>query len=222
MAHKDHYRNGVKLVSVTELQKIISKPFLDTWRESLCQKGLVCGFDAAKAVAEEASELGNRVHEDVAACITSGYSYVPQTEWGAKINLKLQEMGVKKYLMAPEATILDVESNLAGSPDFVGQSSFYSADEGLEVITSFIGDIKIKNTLDILTGMQGAGYRYLIKRRYKEDINKMLIMWGQKKTVGQKVKPIWIDLNEWTMPFQALVTVWNTLNPKRRVTLFND
>lgn len=210
MPHIDHYRNGVKLVSVTELQKIISKPYLETWKESLCQKGLVCGFDAAKAIAEEASELGNKVHEDMEAWFRG---VAPVTDWGKKIAAHFTEAHVQAAFIAPEESLIDTESGLAGSPDAVIRG-IWKDYRGYA-----ISDYKIKNQLDMLTGMQGAGYRYLLRCKYNVDINKMLVMWCQKKTVGLKVKPVWIDLNEWTEPFKHLVAMWNVLNPKRRVVI---
>lgn len=208
MPHKDFYRNGQKLVSVTELQRIIAKPFLDTWKESLCVSGQVCGFDAARHVAEEASEMGNKTHEYVEMWL-KGFPVEPN-EWGCRIVDKIVEMGISKCLIDPEQSIVDEESGLAGSPDFIGTC----ASEGI-----FIGDLKIKNSLDTLTGLQGAGYRYLIRRKFDVDINKMLILWAQKKSVKQTIKAVVIPLDPWVKPFEALVELWNTINQKRKVTL---
>lgn len=207
MPHKDYYHNGIKLVSATELQSIIHKPFLDKWRESLCTlENGQCGFIRAKQIAEEAADLGNQIHEDVADWF-NGDS--PKTDWGLKIIVELNKMHVKKYLIDPETHLIDNESNLSGSPDFIG------TDEN----KTFIGDLKIKNQLDSLTGMQGAAYRYLIKRLYNVDINRMLILWAQKKSKNMTVKPVWINLDEWVEPWKSLVNIWNCLYPKRRVVL---
>lgn len=217
MPHQDHYRNGVKLVSVTELMSIINKPFLEKWKRGLCsfQMGQ-CGFVAAEQVADEAADLGNKVHEDVAEYLKN--NEMAKTPWGFKIAEKLKEMGVQKYLIDPESTLIDQESGLAGSPDFVGtlENEFlpplFSSD-------GFIGDLKIKNSLDPLTGMQGCGYRYLIKRMHGVDISQMLVIWAKKKTKSQLVEAVWIDLNDWYEDWKALVKLWNRLNPKRIVTI---
>ena len=210
MPHADHYRNGVKLVSATELMSIINKPFLDKWKESLCsfQNGQ-CGFVRAKQVAEEASDLGNKVHEEVANWLTDG-SLLNPSEWTSKIILKLSEAGIKKYLIEPESTLLDAESNLAGSPDFVGEDK-----DGKK----FIGDLKIKNSLDTLTALQGVAYRYLIRRKHNEDINTMAVVWAKKKTKGMLVEIVMIDLNEWQDDWIALTKLWNRLNPSRKVVV---
>ncbi len=210
MVHKDIWRNGTKLVSVTELQSIISKPFLEKWKESLCQPGIVCGFDAAKHVAEEAAALGNAVHEDVENWFSGG---LPQTDWGRKIVLHYEAAQVRPVLIKPEESMIDEESGLAGSPDAVieGVWDTYTGKA--------ISDLKIKNQLDTLTGMQFAGYRYLLRRKTGIDINKGLIMWCQKKSAKLLVKPVWVDLDEWTAPFKTLVAMWNVLNKQRTVTL---
>lgn len=197
-------------MSVTELQQIISKPFLEKWKKSLCQQGIVCGFDAAKAVAEEAAALGTQVHEDVEAWFRG---VEPQTLWGQKIVAQYKEAHAQAVLIAPEESMIDEESGLAGSPDAVirGVWADYKG--------TAISDLKIKNQLDTLTGMQFAGYRYLLRRKTGVDVNKGLIMWCQKKSKGQTVKPVWIDLDLWTEPFKTLVDMWNILNVKRQVRL---
>lgn len=208
MPHKDIYRNGVKLVSVTELQRIVAKPYLDTWKESLCVPGQVCGFDAARHVAEEAADMGNKTHEYVELTL-KGIPPPSPDAWGARIVDKINEMGISKCLLDPEETIIDEESGLAGSPDFIG-----TCNEGM-----FIGDLKVKNQIDANTDDQGCGYRYLIRRKFDVDIKKMLIFWCQKKSVKQTVKPVWIDLDSNQAAWEALVMRWNKANPKRSVKL---
>jgi hypothetical protein len=219
MVHKDVWRNGQRLVSVTELQSIINKPFLEPWKISLCEcpahknkNEKLCGFIHAKKVVEEASELGNLVHEEVERYLNAGDEY-SQTVWTPKIIEQLKLVKAKPVLIRPEQSMIDEESGLAGSPDGVFE---VDCPEYKGIV---IGDNKIKNSLDSLTGMQGAGYRYLLKRKHGVDVNKMLIFWAQKKLVTPKVKLVWIDLDEWQEPFKHLVELWNVINPKRRVTL---
>lgn len=217
MVHKDIWRNGNKLVSVTELQSIMAKPFLDKWKEGLCEcpahKNMnekLCGHVHAKRVADEAAEMGNAVHEDVENFFKG---VDPQTEWGIKIAEKIKEVNGKPVLIRPEQSMIDEESGLAGSPDAVLEVD-YPEYKGV-----VIADNKIKNSLDNLTGMQGAGYRYLLRRKHGVDVDKMLVFWAQKKLVTPKVKLVLIDLNEWLGPFKHLVALWNVITPKRKVTL---
>lgn len=217
MTHRDVWRNGNKLVSVTELQSVIAKPFLDKWKESLCEcpahknrNEKLCGHVHAKKVADEAAEMGNAVHEDVENYFKG---VEPTTEWGIKIVEKIKEVNAKPILINPEESMIDADSGLAGSPDAVLEVD-YPEYKGI-----VIGDNKIKNSLDSLTGMQGAGYRYLLRRKHGVDVSKMLIFWAQKKLVTPKVKLVLIDLNEWTEPWKCLVTLWNKANPKRKVTI---
>ncbi len=208
MVHLDHWHNGKKLVSVTELQRLIAKPFLDKWKQGLCVPGQVCGFERAKQIADEAADVGNKTHEYIEHWL-KGLPLVSDDLWGKKIADKITELGLIRAVVAPEEIIIDNESGLAGSPDFVCRDR--------ERV--YIGDLKIKNSLDNLTGLQGAGYRYLIRRKHNVDIDKMLILWAQKRTKGLTVKPVLIDLNLWVEPFKALVTLWNVVNPSREVAL---
>lgn len=204
MGHRDLYHNGVKLVSVTSLQGIVSKPFLDKWREGLCQES-VCGFVAARKVAEEAAEFSNVIHAEIAEYLISGK--LAESEWGKKIVFQMKEGNVEKYLVEPEQTLRVDKANLSGSPDAVCKGWG----------KTFICDHKIKKSLDVATGAQGYGYRLLIKKLYGEDIKDMLIFFGDKKT--DRLKLVWIDLDEWGTYFKALVTVWNRHNPARAVKL---
>lgn len=239
MVHLDRYHNGVKLVSATELPTIIAKPFLDYWRLKLCHcathinskksafkpaellilekmgKGH-CGHIYADQVRDDAGDLGTAVHEIVEKWYSSKVRASDSTEasiWANKIIDQLELLAARPIILKPEESIVDTESGLAGSPDAVIAANDPKHSEA-------IVDYKIKGTLDDLTGMQGAAYRYLIKRKFKKDIRWMLILWCQKNTVGQGVKPVWIDLNLWETPFMCLVALWNVLNPKRSVTLF--
>lgn len=205
--HQDLYCNGKKLVSVTSLQAIVNKPFLEKWKQSLCGEG-VCGFDAAKKIAEEAAEFSNVIHEQVAGYLTDN-SCVPDpcNEWSRRIIMEMVGGKVEKYLLEPEQTLRCDEANLSGSPDAVCKGFG----------KTFIADHKIKKSMDIATGAQGYGYRLLIKKLYGEDIRWMLIFFGDKK--NGKLKLVWIDLDEWKQYFKALVTLWNVHNPARKVSL---
>lgn len=218
MPHVDIYRNGKKLVSVTELTTIINKPFLEKWKEGLCNPNeSICGFSKARQVAEEAADLGNEVHEQFAMWL-SGSPLAEVSPWFLKLREKAEELQLRKYLIEPETTLKDEESNLAGSPDFVGRTAEV-IKQGEMAHQDFIGDLKIKNSLDVLTGMQGAGYRYLLKRKHRVDINTMLILWAQKKSKNMTVKPVLIDLDKWVEPWKHLVGMWNVLNPGRKVNI---
>ncbi len=212
--HIDHYHNGKRLVSVTELQSLIDKPFLNKWRESLCEcpahkKGDgICGFVHANKVAKEAAELGNKVHKEVAAYLQVGSSAVLQP-WSKAIIERLSEMHIEKHLIEPETVLVDKDSNLSGSPDFVGASE----DQ------VFIGDLKIKNQLDILTALQGCGYRYLIKRLYQVDISTMVVLWAKKKSKTMEVEPVWYDLNEHMDTWHSLIKMWNYTHSNRQVAI---
>lgn len=238
MVHLDRYHNGVKLVSATELPKIIAKPFLDFWRLKLChcathinskksafktQEALVieqmgkghCGHVYADKVRDDAGDLGTAVHEIVEKWYSSHTRISTSTEaslWANKIIDQLELLRAVPIILKPEESIVDTDSGLAGSPDAVIATN----DPGRG---SAIVDYKIKGTLDDLTGMQGAAYRYLIQRKFKKDVRWMLILWCQKNTVGQAVKPVWIDLDLWEAPFNSLVNLWNVLNPRRKVNL---
>lgn len=239
MVHQDIFRNGKKLVSVTELTHIIAKPFLEPWKLKLChckthatakksafkpmeQKALEqfgqghCGNVYADAVKDGAGDLGNEVHELVEQYFQG---FIPDTTarteasvWAEKIIATYKEHNVKPAIIKPEENMIDADSGLAGSPDTIGEW-----DGRIEIL-----DTKIKNSLDELTGMQGMGYRYLLNRKFNKDIRYMRAIWCQKATVGQLVKPVLIDLNEWIEPWRALVCLWNTINPRRLVYLHLD
>lgn len=212
MAHVDRYHNGKKLVSATELLQVINKPFLERWKESLCsfQNGQ-CGFERARQVAEEAGDLGNKVHEYVEQYLkgqtveTTGEA----GDWAHKILLLYGTHTVTPSVIEPEETLIDTESGLAGSPDHV-----IMWDGKL-----YIADLKIKNQLDPLTAMQGCAYRYLIRRLKGVDIKEMLVIHAKKKTVSKIVEPVFIDLTEWEEDWKALVRLWNRINPSRKVTV---
>lgn len=236
MPHVDTWRNGVKLVSVTELQKIIAKPFLDNWRLKLCQckthefskksafkpaevaaldkfgKGH-CGFVYADNVRDDAGDLGNEVHEIIEAYfkgLTLEHLTGEATEWATKIVSVYEEHKVTPAVIKPEENLIDKESGLAGSPDTIGYW-----DGRIEIL-----DTKIKNSLDDLTALQGVGYRYLLRRLHNVDVRYMRPVWCDKSTVGKLVKTDLVyDLDEWMEPWKALVTLWNVLNPKRNVNL---
>lgn len=216
MAHVDRYHNGKKLVSATELLQVINKPFLEKWKQGLCsfQMGQ-CGFERAKQIAEEAGDLGNKVHEYIEAYLKSGGNSSPfdETEaakWAAKITKLYIEHGVKPHLIEPEETLIDNESGLAGSPDHV---IMWDGNP-------YIADLKIKNQLDPLTALQGCAYRYLIRRLKGQDIKEMLVIHAKKKTVSKIVEPVFIDLDPWMEDWKALVKLWNRLSPSRKVTIF--
>lgn len=210
MAHKDHYYNGSRLVSATELVSIIDKPFLHRWRESLCcpQSG-VCGFERGRQIADEAATLGIEVHEHVEKYLKG--EPITETEWGANIVSKLKQHVIKPYLIEPEETLIDNESGLAGSPDFVAVWD----DEPV------IGDVKVKNQLDENTDDQGCAYRYLIHRKFGIWIDKMRILWCKKRTKSKLVEIVDIDLKANYDNWLALVKRWNKANPKRRVTIYD-
>lgn len=213
MPHVNHYYNGKRLVSVTELLTVINKPFLKKWTESLCdyQNGK-CGFKEAQKVAEEAGNLGNAVHEQIEGWFKKGPMVEGAYEvnmWSDKIIAHYQSKNVKPYLIEAEENLLDTESNLAGSPDHIIEY------DGMNVIA----DLKIKNSLDPLTALQGCGYRYLLKRKKNVDINKMLVIWCKKKTVGKLIEPIMFNLDEFTHYWKSLVDMWNMVNPSRKVVI---
>lgn len=245
MVHKDIYRNGNKLSSVTEIKSIIksfrycfkrnkSYDSLELWRRDLCQcpkcydtnkhdyygkaleKGL-CGNILADEISEEAAGLGTSTHDEVENWFKGRE---PSSLWGKLIVEKLKLAQVKPVLIRPEYSMIDEESGLAGSPDAILEGSWGLLEHPIANYTGpCITDHKVKNSIDALTGMQGAGYRYLLRRKHEVDVPWMLILWAQKKLVTPKVKPLWIDLREWEQPFKDLCGVWSTLNPKRKVTI---
>lgn len=236
MTHQDIWNNGVKVVSATTLPSIIGKDFLDKWRIKLCQckthtgtnksdfKDVElailnqfgvghCGYVYADQVKDDAADLGNEVHKLMEVWLKTGNIGEASSSalmWADKIIEIYKQNNVKPYLILPEATLVDYESNLSGSPDFVNE---WNGEPEID-------DFKIKNQLDKLTGMQGMAYRYLIRRKFNKDIRWMRVLWCQKENVGKQVKPILIDLDEWEKPWKSLVDVWNVLHPKRKVTLF--
>jgi hypothetical protein len=235
MAHVDHYRNGVKLVSATEIPgTVLAKSFLDKWRTKLChclthagkpkklkpaEKAIInatgsghCGLVYADKVKDAAADLGTAVHKIVEEYLEGVDSDDKPAEayvWASKIVALLREHSVKPVLIKPESTLIDEESNLAGSPDLVAEW-----DGRPEIV-----DYKIKNSLDEFTGVQGWVYRYLIRRQTGVDIRYMRILWCKKESAGKLVEPVLIDLDEWAEPTKALIVLWNRLYPSRRVTL---
>lgn len=236
MVHKDVWRNGVKLVSATEIPAIIGKYFLDLWRIKLCQckthKGtnkspfkkseLIvldkfgphhCGYVYAEQVKDNAGDLGNDVHELVECwfnAIPHRDTIGPEAiEWATKIVTLYKQHNVTPKLIIPEGKMIDEASGLIGSADTIGEW-----DGRLEIL-----DTKIKNNLDELTGMQGMAYRYLIRRIYGVDIRFMRVIWCRKEHKDRDVKDVLIDLDEWVEPWKALITVWNKLNKKRQVKI---
>lgn len=207
MVHRDLYNNGVKLVSITSLQAIVSKPFLEKWKESLCCEQ-TCGFEAARKVAEEAADFSNVIHAQVAGYLKDN-SYVPDScnEWSRKIIMKMIEGNVVKYLVEPEESLRVDNANLSGSPDAVCKGWG----------KTFIADHKIKKSIDLATGAQLYGYRLLIKKLCGEDIKDGLVFFGDKKS--GKLKLVWIELDQWKKYFDALVTLWNVHNPSRKINL---
>lgn len=208
MVHKDLFFNGTKLVSITKLQSLIAKPFLDSWKEGLCDisKGM-CGFDAARNVAEESVAYSEVVHKEVAQWLTDGSLSDPPHEVAAKIIEEMVRTKVQKILIEPEEIMRCDSANLSGSADHIAEDG-----EG-----PFIGDIKVKNSLDVLTGVQGYGYRLLVKHKTGVDIKRMKIWWWNRKTNSLKIKDI--PLDPWKKPFMALVTMWNILTPSRKINL---
>lgn len=204
--HQRLYHKGVELVSVTSLQAIVAKPFLDKWRQGLCAEN-ICGYTASKQIAEEAAGFSNVVHEEVAGWLTNSQLPECPSEWSARIVQKMIDGCVKKYLVEPEETLRCDKANLSGSPDMVctGWGK------------TWIGDNKIKNSLDVATGAQLYGYRLLIRKVYGEDIKDGLVFFGNKKTGKLMLK--WIDLDDWKKYFEALVIVWNIHHPARRIKL---
>ena len=232
--HIDTYRNGIKLVSATELPSLIGKPFLSKWQQKLCQcrthreakktafkqvekEALEkfgeghCGLVYADYVKDAAGDLGNEVHKiieywfndiEIDAANEAG-------AWAKKIINVCQQHNVKPSVIKPEEVLIDAESGLAGSPDLIMEW-----DGRIE-----IGDYKIKNQLDDLTGMQGCAYRYLIRRLHNVDIRYMRIFHCRKAHKDQDVKDVLIDLDEWTESWIGLTKVWNKLNPKREVKI---
>lgn len=234
MGHVDVYRGGRKLVSVTQLQSIIAKPYLEMWRNKLCQckthalakktafkdaetdawtmlGGGHCGFMYAEIVKTEAAELGTRVHKEVEEWFTTGQVLDSWANWTLPVIQLYEQHHAEPTIIRPEETLIDEESGLAGSPDQVLQW------DGRNVI----GDIKIKNQLDSLTGLQGAGYRYLLRRLKNVDINEMMVIWAKKEAKGFQVDAVSINLDEWMKPFKSLVDMWNVLNPKRMVKVLD-
>lgn len=237
MPHVDVWRNNKKLVSVTQLTTVIAKPFLDTWRIKLChckthatakktvfkpaeQEALEkfgqghCGNVYADCVRDNAGDLGNEVHSLIEQWFNGiDVSVLPKTEsaiWAHKIIEIYQAHKVKPAIIAPEECIIDAESNLAGSPDTIGEW-----DGRIEIL-----DTKIKNSLDDLTAMQGCGYRYLLKEMKGVDVRYMRPIWCDKSLVNKQVKTDLIyDLDEWMPHWYSLVDLWNVLNPKRMVNI---
>lgn len=218
MPHQDIYRNGQRLVSATELMGILAKPFLDKWRKSLCECRQcnpagdgICGFIKGDLVGKEAAEFGNKIHLDVENFLKTGDESSTEP-WSLKVIEKLKELKVQKYLIEPEETLIDDESGLAGSPDFIckilGEPS--------------IGDLKVKNSLDPLTALQGCTYRYLVRRKFGVDIRNMDVIWACKKTKTMMVKRETLDLDKWTDCWLAMITMWNHINPKRAVTIYSS
>lgn len=236
MVHKDHYRNGVKLVSATEIPYIISKPFLETWKTKLCQckthsqvsktafketevKALEhygyghCGLVYADSIKDNAGDLGNSVHELIERWFTNKEVVMPTDEasiWASKIIEQYNLHNVVPRIIAPEGILIDDESGLCGSPDTIGEW-----DGRIEIL-----DTKIKNSLDELTAMQGCAYRYLINRKHNVDIRYMRAIWCRKAHKEQDVKDVLFDLDEWMGAWKGLILVWNKLHKKRQVRIF--
>lgn len=231
MVHKDIWRNGKKLVTVTQIPKILAAPYLDQWRLKLCQcvqhsvvektpfkeaeiKALemigpgCCGHVYAEKVADIASELGTNIHEEIEAYFSN---QLPEySMWATKVIEHLQFHNVKPVIIQPEEVLIDQESGLSGSPDMVVEW-----DGRTE-----IADLKIKNSLDPLSGFQGMGYRYLIRRLKGADIKWMRLIWCQKESKDKTVNVnTVIDLDLWEKPWKSLVEVFNIINPKRKVTI---
>lgn len=237
MPHIDVFHNGVKLVSATQLPALVAKPFLEVWRTKLCQckthelakktkfkpseeealakfgKGH-CGLVYADNVKDDAAVLGNEVHSIVEEWFKTGNLQrslwsVEGYTWAEKIVALYKLHNVKPVIILPEENIVDEESNLAGSPDTIGEW-----DGRVEIL-----DTKIKNQLDDLTAMQGCAYRYLLKRKFGVDIRYMRAIWCQKSTVGKLVKDVLFDLDDWMESWKGLVLVWNKLHSKRQVRI---
>lgn len=239
MPHERVYRQGKLLTSVTQIPAVIGKPFLDQWHIKLCncvthqmakktpykpaeQEAITrlglghCGFVYGDAVKDDAAELGNQVHELIDYWLKGQQPEAKQylneaAKWTDKVIELYKEHGVKSHVVQPEKTLIDEESGLNGSPDhpilYDGQPC--------------IADLKIKNQLDKFTGVQGWLYRYLIRRLYKFDFRYMLAVWC-KKEKPYEVEPVLIDLDEWGEVSKACVSIWNKLNPKRIVTIYDD
>jgi hypothetical protein len=226
--------NG-NLVRATELLSVIAKPFLDTWRIKLCHckthgqaakklnpaecQAILsvgdghCGNVYADLVKDSAGDYGTAVHASVEEWFKTGV--VPEhpepeiTMWANKIVTLYKANDVKPYIILPEERLIDVPSNLTGSPDTVAM--WRGRPEIL--------DTKIKNSLDDFMPMQGCAYRYLLRRIKGVDIRYFRAIWCQKKNVGKQVKDVLFDLDEWTDDFAALVRIFNRANPSRKVTL---
>jgi len=236
MPHVDHYRNGKRLVSATELTTIIGKPFLDKWRIKLCRclthaeakKAPLkpaeqrawerfgaghCGNVYADLVKDDAGDLGTSVHDIIENWFKGHFLAVPSTEaalWAKGIIKLYGEHKVKPVIIKPEENLIDEESGLAGSPDTIGEW-----DGRVEIL-----DTKIKGQLDDLTAMQGCAYRYLLKRCKGQDVRWMRPIWCQKESKDYSIKSdIVYDLDEWTDDWKALVRIWNRLHPNRKVTI---
>jgi len=234
--HVDIYRNGSRLVSATELQTIIAKPFLDKWRLKLChcpthinsKKKLKpreiavierlgrghCGFVYGDGVRDMAGDTGTAVHEIVEAWLknteTPPVTDLEAVAWANKITKVYEQNNVKPYVLQPEENMIDEQSGLAGSPDLV--ATWNGRPEIL--------DTKIKGSLDELTAFQGCAYRYLLRRTKNVDVRYMRPIWCQTETVGKLVKYDDVyDLEEWMGDWYALVRIWNRLNPKRNVVI---
>lgn len=232
MVHHDIYRGGKRLVSVTELQTVMAKPFLDKWRLKLCMckahinhdkdklkphervivKDGFCGYHHGDILKDAAGDLGNEVHEIIETWFGNGVVESANEEaaiWADKIVQIYKDNKVEPYLLKPEQNLIDEESGLAGSPDHV---ILWNGEP-------CIADLKIKNSLDANTIDQGIGYQYLIKRLKGVHIKKMLVMWCKKKTVNKLVEPVWFDLDEGWEDWKALVRRWNKANPSRKVNI---
>lgn len=235
MPHEDIYRNGRKLVSVTQIPAVVAKVFLDKWRIKLCHcdthKSMErktpfkeselkvinrmgpghCGFAYGDNIKDNAAELGTEVHEIIDNWF-KGLEVKGTPEamgWVNKIIPLYEEHGVKPHIIQPEQTLVDEESGLNGSPD---HPIVWDGNPA-------IADLKIKNQLDDFTGVQGWLYRYLIRRKYGFDFKYMMPIWCKKESKNKDVEPVLIDLDEWREPSIACVTIWNKLNPKRQVRI---
>lgn len=222
--HQRLFHRGTELVSVTSLQAIVAKPFLERWKKDLCEctscqneptsyakprpgRSGICGFKMAERVADEAADFSNAIHAEVAQYLNDGVLMDNATEWSKKIIYKMREGEVAKYLIDPETTLRCNEANLSGSPDMVCKGFG----------KTFIGDNKIKKSMDLATGAQLYGYRLLIRKLHGEDINTGAVFFGNKKSGTLVLK--WIDLDDWKKYFESLIVVWNRHNPNRMIDI---